>query len=222
MDLKVNQCGRGPFIALVVIDPFPSYTQERTAHGVDTVSHNIHVAKTRYRRMSGGGFKVHGTFSAEEANHDILMLFHKPKEEFLPKEPSSILGYMTEYLKTDLQDDFAMEQGKGEKIRMSPETFGMNGWSTCADLVDAVLTISTSVNVVTSTTTGKMHREDCKMWPKSLAFEVPTAHHWAIVATVGGTPEGADTDVDAAAEPSLFMVWIGGVKHIVKYKVVDG
>jgi hypothetical protein len=83
MPLKVTQCGMGPFIAAVVLDPDPAYKAEHTAHGLDTVNHNMNDAKKEYRKWSGGGFKVHGTFSGLEAQHDIPFLFGRDAADFL-------------------------------------------------------------------------------------------------------------------------------------------
>jgi hypothetical protein len=83
MALKVKQCGLGPFIALVVLDPKPEYRAEHTAHGTDNVNHNMNEAKNLYRSWTGGGFKVHGTFSGVEAQHDIPFLFHRDAADFL-------------------------------------------------------------------------------------------------------------------------------------------
>jgi hypothetical protein len=82
MPLKVRQCGRGPFISVVVLDPFPDYQDEATAHGVDHVNHNMNTAKKRYRGWAGGGFKVHGTFNAAEAAHDVALLWHRDAADF--------------------------------------------------------------------------------------------------------------------------------------------
>lgn len=82
MPLKVRQCGRGPFIALIVVDENPTYAVEKTAHGDDTVNHNMNTAKKSYRRWSGGGFRVHGTFNPVEAAHDIPLLFHQPVSHY--------------------------------------------------------------------------------------------------------------------------------------------
>jgi hypothetical protein len=83
MALKVQQCGLGPFIAAVVLDPCPDYRAERTAHGIDYVNHNMNDAKKLYRSWTGGGFRVHGTFTGVEAQHDIPFLFHRDAADFL-------------------------------------------------------------------------------------------------------------------------------------------
>ena len=82
MKLKVSQCGRGPFLAIVVGDRDPIYKKEKTAHGVDLVNHRMNSAKQRYREWSGGGFRVHGTFNTQEAAHDIALLFSRPADMF--------------------------------------------------------------------------------------------------------------------------------------------
>lgn len=77
MPLKTRQCGRGPFIGMVVVDPNPTYRTESTAHGDDYVNHNLNDAKKLYRKWSGGGYRVHGTFNPTEAAHDVTLMFHK-------------------------------------------------------------------------------------------------------------------------------------------------
>ena len=83
MALKTRQCGVGPFLAVVVADPEPRYALEHTAHGSDNVSHRMNDAKMRYRKWTGGGYRVHGTFSPVEALHDIGLLLHRHPSAYL-------------------------------------------------------------------------------------------------------------------------------------------
>lgn len=103
MAKKVKQCGFGPFIAIVVVDPNPDYRDEQTAHGIDHVNHNMNSAKKMYREWSGGGFRVHGTFGPREAEHDIPLLFHRARGDFaqLAKTQTSYIWKSREHMIVD-------------------------------------------------------------------------------------------------------------------------
>ena len=95
MSKKVQQCGGpGKSIILLVVDKNPKYGNVETAHGTDYVSKNMHTAKYKYRKMSGGGFKVHGTYSMAESEHDSFVLFGLTASQLLnnPEAVESLEG----------------------------------------------------------------------------------------------------------------------------------
>ncbi|EKF26790.1 hypothetical protein MOQ_009505 [Trypanosoma cruzi marinkellei] len=100
---KVQQCGYGRFIAIAVADMNPQYAKKHTAHGVDIVNVMTHKKKELYRKWSGGGFKVHGTFSTHEANHDIRVLFHTTIEGLLLRAMET-RAYARDIVSTYLDD----------------------------------------------------------------------------------------------------------------------
>eukprot|EP01060_Flectonema_neradi_P023478 TRINITY_DN31756_c0_g1_i1.p1 TRINITY_DN31756_c0_g1~~TRINITY_DN31756_c0_g1_i1.p1 ORF type:complete len:349 (+),score=50.11 TRINITY_DN31756_c0_g1_i1:153-1199(+) len=90
MTKKVQQCGgAGKAIVLLVEDKNPVYGNVETAHGTDYVNKNMHTAKYKYRKMSGGGFKVHGTYNMAETEHDSFVLFGHTATE-LYQNPAAI------------------------------------------------------------------------------------------------------------------------------------
>lgn len=80
---KERQCGTDPFLVVVAVDPRPRYGIRRTTRGFRRVNVRAAAAKRRYRRLSGGGFAVHGSLDADEARRDLRLL--------LGLEPADVL-----------------------------------------------------------------------------------------------------------------------------------
>jgi len=118
MALKERQCGKGPFTVLLVEDTAPHYQDEDTFHGMDHVNHNVNEKKKLYRSWAGG-FRVHGTFNAAEAEHDLYLIYG-----------------MTLW---QLQQTYNPAHGLMPKERQSTaETYGYFGFETCAALTEAL------------------------------------------------------------------------------------
>jgi hypothetical protein len=71
---KELETGTGPFVMVVAVDERPRYGLRRTSRGLRRVNVSAAAAKRRYRRWSGGGFKVHGSLDAAEAERDLRVL----------------------------------------------------------------------------------------------------------------------------------------------------
>jgi hypothetical protein len=71
---KERETGTAPFTVVVAVDERPRYGLRRTSRGFRRVNVHAASAKRRYRRGSGGGFKVHGSLDAAEAERDLRLL----------------------------------------------------------------------------------------------------------------------------------------------------
>ena len=80
---KEKECGRGPFLLFILWDENPIYEKRQTSHGDETVNVKMFDSKTKYRKWTGGGHKIHATNSPEETNHDITLLLGKNYEDYL-------------------------------------------------------------------------------------------------------------------------------------------
>jgi hypothetical protein len=81
---KETHSGTGPFLVCVVEDARPRYRYRRA--GRRLVRHNRRTmeARSRYRALTGGGYRVHASADAPEAARDLVLLFGRRPEEFLP------------------------------------------------------------------------------------------------------------------------------------------
>ncbi|MBA3844178.1 MAG: hypothetical protein H0X39_16445 [Actinobacteria bacterium] len=77
---KEQQCGLGPFLVIIASDPRARYGLRRTTRGVRRVSTHAARAKARYRRWTGGGFRVHGSLDRSEAERDLRLLLREPAD----------------------------------------------------------------------------------------------------------------------------------------------
>jgi hypothetical protein len=82
---KERLCGTDPFLVAVAVDPRPRYGIRRTTGGLRRVNVHAAAAKRRYRRLTGGGFGVHGSLDEREARRDLRLLFGIDPAEVLDR-----------------------------------------------------------------------------------------------------------------------------------------
>ena len=80
---KELHCGNGEFILIIVKVSNCKYENRITSKGEKIVNINMFDKKNKYREMTGGGDKVHGTNNEIETNHDLTLLLGKNIEDFL-------------------------------------------------------------------------------------------------------------------------------------------
>ena len=109
---KEVECGKGPFLLVVVEDKAPKYEERDTNRGREVVNINMFDAKMRYRTWTGGGHKIHATNSETESNHDITMLFGLNMQDFCDS-----------YL-----------PNPEDIIKINKDVIGANGWNSLKQL----------------------------------------------------------------------------------------
>ena len=82
-EFKVEECGSGPFLLVVVEDRSPEYGYVETSRGHERVNLNLFGLKTLYREWTGGGHKVHTSNTPQEADHDLMLLLGVTGREYL-------------------------------------------------------------------------------------------------------------------------------------------
>lgn len=83
LQYKIDSCGVGEFLVVIVRDDNPVYENRKTFHGYADVNIKMFEAKQRYRKWTGGGVRVHATDSLVETNHDLTLLIGKNVDDFL-------------------------------------------------------------------------------------------------------------------------------------------
>ena len=84
---KQQECGDGRFLLITVLDKQPNYEYVETSRGHEKVNVNIFNLKEKYRKLTGGGSKIHATNSVIETNHDITLLLGKNYDDYLKTAP---------------------------------------------------------------------------------------------------------------------------------------
>ncbi|MBP3269662.1 MAG: serine/threonine protein kinase [Bacteroidales bacterium] len=90
---KKRHCGDGEFLVIVFEDPKPDYQLRDTSSGTREVNIRTFEKKAEYRRMTGGGHKIHSSDTSRETNKDLTLLFGLNTEDFLkeyPADPDSV------------------------------------------------------------------------------------------------------------------------------------
>lgn len=80
---KERECGKGPFLLLLVWDDQPVYEERVTSHGQEKVNIHLFDAKTRYRLWTRGGHKIHATNNTRETDHDLILLTGQSYDDYL-------------------------------------------------------------------------------------------------------------------------------------------
>lgn len=103
---KAEECGKEEFTVIIVSDEKAYYDYRNTSKGSKYVNVNTFDKKAEYRKLTGGGHKIHATNTNEETNHDLTLLFGLNANDFSKKYDSSL-----------------------NEIIFEEELFGNNGWS---------------------------------------------------------------------------------------------
>ncbi|KAJ9462679.1 hypothetical protein DIPPA_64520 [Diplonema papillatum] len=131
MKKKVEQCGGyGAAVVVLVRDRLARYKNIETAHGVDYVNSHTHECKAKYRKWTGGGFKVHGTYSPVEAEHDSFVITGRTASEHLRNTPFTPDGAL-------LFDVSAFLDDLPSRTLHVP-SFGQHGWPSCERLYTGI------------------------------------------------------------------------------------
>ncbi|WP_375239538.1 hypothetical protein [Aurantibacter sp.] len=80
---KIKHCGDNEFLLIVFEDKSPNLTKRETSSGTNTVNSNVFDRKKSYRKLTGGGHKIHSSDNSFETNKDLVLLFGQTTEEFL-------------------------------------------------------------------------------------------------------------------------------------------
>lgn len=83
---KERHAGSDEFLLVIVFDENPRYDYRDTSKGKVYVNSNMFDAKSRYRIMTGGGHKIHGTNNREEFRHDVVMILGVSEQDLLAKK----------------------------------------------------------------------------------------------------------------------------------------
>ena len=111
---KEMHCGRGPFLLVIVRDNSPRHGVRDTSAGPCAVNTRCFDAKARYRQLTGGGHRIHGTNTPSEADHDLVLLTQQTAAEF---EESHTTPW------------------DGQVERRNLDLGGADGWPTLKDLL---------------------------------------------------------------------------------------
>ncbi len=105
---KIDLCGTGPFLLILISDPNPQ-TKKKLLDDVNEVDVNLNVynSKMMYRKWIGIDFALHGSISKKETNHDLMLL----------------LGKKTQDLENEL-----VQKWDGSITKITSELIGNNGW----------------------------------------------------------------------------------------------
>jgi hypothetical protein len=79
---KERHIGTGPFLLAVLHDERPVYARRATTRGDAVVHAELFDAKARYRQLTGGGHRVHGSLTAAEADRDLYFLLRRRAASF--------------------------------------------------------------------------------------------------------------------------------------------
>lgn len=80
---KVEHCGTGPFVLLILEDMKPEYGYRLTSKGFSYLNTKLFDLKSISREAIGGGHRIHCSNNLTESKHDVLLLLHKTLDELV-------------------------------------------------------------------------------------------------------------------------------------------
>ena len=80
---KIFHCGDEDFVAIIFKDNAPVFETRKTSSGERKVNTRVFDKKTQYRKLTGGGHKVHSSDDAWETNKDLTLMFGLNTEDFI-------------------------------------------------------------------------------------------------------------------------------------------
>ena len=86
---KLRDCGHGDFYAIIFKDISPKYETRETSSGERVVNIRVFDLKMDFRKMVGGGSRIHASDDAWETNKDLTLLFGLNTDDFLKQYPKS-------------------------------------------------------------------------------------------------------------------------------------
>ncbi|KAF5220063.1 hypothetical protein TcYC6_0077800 [Trypanosoma cruzi] len=218
MAKKVQQCGYGRFIAIAVADMNPQYARKHTAHGVDIVNVMAHKKKVLYRKWSGGGFKVHGTFSTHEANHDIRVLLHTTIEGLLLRametqayardivsayldDPAPFYTTREAYGATNLENKGSNGKADDNAVRYHQQGWRCDAFFFALGSLMQVAVVDGRTGVLlwsqrsslpgTPLAVYVVTKTECAAWPDKLELRISLSEMWGAVALLRASPVNA-------------------------------
>lgn len=158
---KIRECGTDPFLLVLVYDNEPLYVK-----GI-----NIHISyyKSHYRKLTGGGYLVHGCDNISEADENLIFL----------------LGKNTQRLTEELTS-----QWDGKTIFLTKDLCGTEGWKDIDELNEIITQLpNTSLNIeagIKHITTSNLN-QTCRILNAKRAYPF-IKRNWYTV-NIGGKKE---------------------------------
>jgi len=82
---KERHCGMGAFLLITFIDNSPVYDCVEGSRGSEYVNKNVFDSKEKFRKLTGGGHKIHATNTPKETAHDLALLLGINYSDYLQK-----------------------------------------------------------------------------------------------------------------------------------------
>jgi hypothetical protein len=70
-------------LAVIVEDPAPKFRVRRTNRGYKVLNSTVFDARSRYRSITGGGYRVHASDSITETEQNLVLIFGEGSSAFL-------------------------------------------------------------------------------------------------------------------------------------------
>ena len=99
---KEIYAGAGEFRLIVIMDNNPKYDYRQTSKGKFLVNVNMFDSKEKYRQITGGGHKIHGTNDKSELKHDLVLLLGLSVKDFMAKYYKPNVPIIEVFLSQDL------------------------------------------------------------------------------------------------------------------------
>jgi hypothetical protein len=79
---KIESCGKGKFLVIIIEDSKSNYGLRKTSIGKQVVNTNVYDAKMIFRKLIGGKYPIHASINKKETDHDLTLIFGKNLQDF--------------------------------------------------------------------------------------------------------------------------------------------
>ncbi len=113
---KIKHTGTDKFLLVTIRDKSPQYEYMQTLKGYELVNSKILTLKKKFRKLTGGGYKIHSTNDIGEVDKNLVFLINKSYKDYYAQTLDKVW---------DEKDGY---------IKITDQPRGTNGWENFEDI----------------------------------------------------------------------------------------
>ncbi len=87
---KIKHTGTDSFLLITFRDFSPIYEYRHTLKGYEVVNSKILTLKQQFRKLTGGGYKIHSTNDINEVNNNLVFLINKSYDDYFKESEGKV------------------------------------------------------------------------------------------------------------------------------------
>lgn len=95
---KIKHTGTDSFLLITFRDFSPTYEYRHTLKGYEIVNSKILSLKQQFRKLTGGGYKIHSTNDINEVNNNLVFLINKSYNDYFKETEGKVWNKEDKYI----------------------------------------------------------------------------------------------------------------------------